>query len=166
MGKWSHAPIIAGVLLCAALVTGCATNAPASPVPSARSVPLPTTVQPSASASASTQVSPTPPNGTASSGITGRTTVDGGCPVVTDPPCPQRAIPARITVTLVGSDPAVASTVSASDGAYRISLPPGSYLVRVTNTTGRPLPRAATVTVTVPSGRFMTLNVQLDSGIR
>jgi hypothetical protein len=164
MGKWSHAPIIASVLLCAALVTGCATNAPASPAPSARSVPLPTTIQPSAGAG--TQASPTPPNGSASSGITGRTTVDSGCPVVTDPPCPQRAIPARITVTLVGSDTAVASTVSASDGTYRISLPPGSYLVRVTNTTGRPLPRAATATVTVPSGRFMTLNVQLDSGIR
>jgi hypothetical protein len=105
---------------------------------------------------------PSPPVGT---GIFGVTTVDGGCPVVrADQPCPDRPISARITVTQQGTT--VASLLSAASGAYRVALPPGTYLVRATNASGSALPRPVSASVTVQAGRYTPLNLRMDSGIR
>lgn len=105
--------------------------------------------------------------GRSDSGIKGRTMVDGGCPVVREgSPCPDRPLSARLTIT--GGDPerTVAETTSDADGHFRVSLPPGTYTVRPANLTGAVTPIAPPVSVTVTSGRFTTIVISFDSGIR
>jgi hypothetical protein len=104
---------------------------------------------------------------TADSGITGVTVVDGGCPVVRlESPCPDRPLPARLTVTDAGSATIVATADTDPAGHFRLALRPGQYLVRAVNPNGAPLPRAAPITTTVTAGRYTTLTIRFDSGIR
>ncbi|MFF4548540.1 hypothetical protein [Streptomyces sp. NPDC001435] len=101
------------------------------------------------------------------SGIKGRTMVDGGCPVIREhSPCPDRPLRARLTIT--SGDPARTITQATSDagGHFRISLPPGTYTVRPANLTGAVAPIAPPVSVTVADGRFTTIVIPFDSGIR
>jgi hypothetical protein len=93
--------------------------------------------------------------------------VDGGCPVLRlDSPCPDRPLQARLTVTDAASGNVVATAETDPAGHFRIPLPPGQYTVRATNPTGAPLPRAAPTTATIASGRYTTLTIRFDSGIR
>jgi hypothetical protein len=98
--------------------------------------------------------------------------VDGGCPVLRpDSPCPDKPLAARITVTEPGptdsASAAVVTTVDAgADGRFRVPLRPGRYLLRPANPTGARLPRADPVTVTVDPGRYTTVTIRFDSGIR
>ena len=126
-----------------------------------------------AGSGAGAPASPAPPAATgtsiaaAGSGITGTSTVDGGCPVVrADSPCPERPFQARLTVIEAGSGTQVAAADTDPSGRFRMPLPPGQYVVRAANPNGAPLPRAAPVTVTVASGRYTTLAIRFDSGIR
>ncbi|MEV0804874.1 carboxypeptidase-like regulatory domain-containing protein [Micromonospora sp. NPDC050200] len=101
------------------------------------------------------------------SGIEGRTTVDGGCPVIRDnSPCPDAPLSARLTVTRQGFDVPVASTTSDSDGRFRLPLPPGRYVVHPSNLTGGIHPAAAPIEVQVSSGAYTTVTVPFDTGIR
>ncbi|MEV6056215.1 carboxypeptidase-like regulatory domain-containing protein [Streptomyces sp. NPDC052107] len=101
------------------------------------------------------------------SGIKGRTMVDGGCPVVREgSPCPDRPLSARLTITSGDPERTVAETTSDADGHFRVSLPPGTYTVRPANLTGAVAPIAQPVSVTVTSGRFTTIVIPFDSGIR
>ncbi len=109
---------------------------------------------------------PSPVPSRAGSGITGRITIDGGCPVITERGCPDRPYLARITVTGADSGLVIATVVTGTDGAYRIALPSGRYLLHVANPQGSPYPMAQNVTVTVPADRYVTEDVRLDSGIR
>jgi hypothetical protein len=116
---------------------------------------------------------PAPPTGTGApapatgSGITGVTMIDGGCPVVrVDSPCPDRPFQARLTVTDAASGTVVAATDTDPSGRFRLPLPPGQYQVRAANRNGAALPRAAPVTATVASGRYTTVTIRFDSGIR
>jgi hypothetical protein len=110
---------------------------------------------------------PTTPTTTSASGITGVAVVDGGCPVVRqDSPCPDRPLLARLTVTEAASGIVVVSAETDPAGHFRIPLPPGEYTVRATNPSGAPLPRAAPVSATIASGRYTTLTIRFDSGIR
>ena len=58
----------------------------------------------------------------------------------------------------------VAETRSATDGSFRVALPPGDYVLEPVN--GNPLPIAQPQDFTVPAGRFTTVQVDYDSGIR
>jgi hypothetical protein len=101
------------------------------------------------------------------SGIKGRTMVDGGCPMVRDhSPCPDRPLSARLTITGGAPERTVTETTSDADGHFRIPLPPGTYTIRPTNLTGAVAPVAQPMTVTVTSGRFTTVTIPFDSGIR
>ncbi|OLZ70463.1 hypothetical protein AV521_15155 [Streptomyces sp. IMTB 2501] len=105
--------------------------------------------------------------GASGSGIEGRTTVDGGCPVIrVHSPCPDRPLSARLTIT--GGDPerTVAETTSGADGHFRVSLPPGTYTVHPVNLTGAVAPIAQPTNVRVTGGRFTTVVISFDSGIR
>ncbi|WP_208029998.1 carboxypeptidase-like regulatory domain-containing protein [Streptomyces cyanogenus] len=105
--------------------------------------------------------------GASDSGIKGRTMVDGGCPVVREQsPCPDRPLRARLTITSGDPERTVAETTSDSEGHFRVSLPPGTYVVRPANLTGAVTPIAQPVSVTVTSGRFTTIVIPFDSGIR
>lgn len=52
------------------------------------------------------------------------------------------------------------------DGTYRVSLPPGSYVVDVARTSrierARPLPKA----VTIVKGQTVRLDIEIDTGLR
>ncbi|WP_262060964.1 carboxypeptidase-like regulatory domain-containing protein [Streptomyces sp. STR69] len=107
--------------------------------------------------------SPTAPG----SGIKGRTMVDGGCPMARDhSPCPDRPLSARLTITGGDGGGTVTETTSDADGHFRIPLPPGSYTIHPANLTGAVVPIAQPVSVTVGSGRFTTVDISFDSGIR
>jgi hypothetical protein len=117
---------------------------------------VPTTTQPSAE-----------PTAAEGSGVQGRTTIDGGCPVIrAGTPCPNRPLSARITVTRSGSDTVIATVTSDADGGFRISLPPGTYLLRPDNLAGARYPAAQPITVTVRSGQFTQVAIAFDSGIQ
>jgi hypothetical protein len=58
----------------------------------------------------------------------------------------------------------VAETRSAADGSFRVALPPGDYILEPVN--GDPLPVAQPQEFTVAAGRFTTVRVNYDSGIR
>lgn len=102
-----------------------------------------------------------------SSGISGHTIVDGGCPVLqeTGPPCPDQPLAAKVTVT----DPkgqTVAETTSNERGEFRIDLPPGEYTITPSNPSDAPLPYASPEQVTVRDGGFTEVRVKFDSGVR
>ena len=100
------------------------------------------------------------------SGIEGRVTVGPVCPVVrAGVPCPDRPYEAELAI-LDGSGREVASVRSDAAGSYRIALAPGRYRVVPQPPPGLPLPRGEAVDVTVPPGRFVTLDISYDSGIR
>jgi Carboxypeptidase regulatory-like domain len=101
------------------------------------------------------------------SGIAGITVVDGGCPVVRlDSPCPDRPLRAVLVVVSASTGTQVASMTSDQDGRFRLALPPGRYVIRPESIDRARLPRAAPVTVDVPPGRFISVTIRFDSGIR
>ena len=105
--------------------------------------------------------------GPMSSGISGQTIVDGGCPVLsnTGPPCPEQPLAAQVTI----KDPkgqTVAETTSNDQGEFRIELPPGEYTISTSNLSGAPLPYASPEEVTVRADNFTEVKVKFDSGVR
>jgi hypothetical protein len=60
----------------------------------------------------------------------------------------------------------VASTETDAEGRFRIALPAGRYVVRPTALNGGRLPRADPVIVQVEPGRYATVTIRFDSGIR
>ncbi|MER6064995.1 hypothetical protein ABT167_28290 [Streptomyces sp. NPDC001792] len=81
-------------------------------------------------------------------------------------PCPDRPLSARLTITSGDPERTVAETTSDTDGHFRVALPPGTYTVRPANLAGSVAPIAQPVSVTVTSGRFTTIVIPFDSGIR
>jgi len=107
------------------------------------------------------------PSPALTSGVTGRTMVDGGCPVIMESsPCPDRPLAARATVADADNGSVAATATTGDDGSFRIPLPAGRYVIHATNLTGGPLPAAAPVDIDVPPGQFIALTVAFDSGIR
>jgi hypothetical protein len=103
----------------------------------------------------------------ARSGIKGTTMVDAGCPPAHGAtPCPDRPLPARLTVARADSKQTVASARSNADGRFRIALPPGRYVIHATNLRGDVAPTAAPQTCLVHEHAFTTVTVHFDSGIR
>lgn len=101
------------------------------------------------------------------SGVEGTTMVDGGCPSARGaPPCPDKPLSAKLTVTRAGSDEAVATATSGEDGRFHIALAPGDYTLHPTNLAGTPLPIAQPIDVHVDAHRITTVEVSFDSGIR
>ena len=52
------------------------------------------------------------------------------------------------------------------DGRFRVKLPPGTYRIGPPAQSKRFLPRATEETVTVEPGRFATVTINFDSGMR
>jgi Carboxypeptidase regulatory-like domain len=100
----------------------------------------------------------------ASSGIEGKVVLGPMCPVETqDSPCPAKPLAADVVVSTVDGEK-VAGVRSGGDGRFRVSVPPGDYLITVEKLEGiqfvKPLP------VTVQDGAFVDVTVSVDSGIR
>jgi hypothetical protein len=98
-------------------------------------------------------------------GIQGKVLLGPVCPVQrAESPCPDRPIEADITVTGSHGE-TVATGHSSADGAFRISLKPGSYTVTA-DRPGSGLGVGKPVSVDVPDGTYVHVNLLVDSGIR
>jgi hypothetical protein len=98
------------------------------------------------------------------SGIEGTVTIGPTCPVQRiDSPCPDRPYEATIVVLDSGRH-LVAEARSDAQGTFRVPLPPGTYTLSPQSLAA--LPYAAEQTVTVSPGRFASVHIQFDSGIR
>ncbi len=101
----------------------------------------------------------------AASGTVTGTVVIGPCrPVerVGDPPCPPRP-GIKVHFDPASSSPSASGTaITDAGGAYSIRLPAGGYDAWAEGG----IARARAVRVTVQSGQTVTLNLNVDSGIR
>jgi hypothetical protein len=103
-----------------------------------------------------------------SSGIRG-IAIEGPTSPVVRPGVPNtRPLPyAIITVQPAGGGAEIARQQADANGRFQIALAPGTYLVvPLPPQPGAVLPRGQSQTVTVPSGRFLDLVIQYDTGIR
>jgi hypothetical protein len=165
--RWVVPAAVAGVAAILA-VAGCAasTSSPAAVDRTVTRAPDPTsssttaTSTPTAPPTDATPTSSLPARG--ASGVEG-TTVTNRCPVVTDPPCPSIPLTTHVVVTDGGTT--VAAYDTGADGRFRIALRPGTYTIKAT---ARPtgVTRPATTTFAVTAGRYASLTLELDSGIR
>lgn len=124
-----------------------------------------------ASGNATTTSTTTPPKGATTSpsdsGVQGMTMVDGGCPVAQGAtPCPDKPVAAKITITRSTGTDTVAQGLSDRTGHFTIPLAPGDYQVRAGSTTGATVPFGAPQSLTIHPGKFTTIVIHLDSGIR
>ncbi len=72
--------------------------------------------------------------------------------------------PATLRIKRASDGKVVAETTAGKDGTFRVALPPGAYILEPVN--GDPLPIAQPQDFTVAAGRFTTVRVDYDSGIR
>jgi hypothetical protein len=101
------------------------------------------------------------------SGVTGVSVVDSGCPVLKQGEnCPDKPMPARLSVTPINSSEVVAKVDTGPDGAFRIPLTSGSYTMTPQNMSGAPLPYSAPISFDVHEREFTTVMVRFDSGVR
>jgi hypothetical protein len=98
----------------------------------------------------------------AASGASGIALAGPQCPVeIQGQPCPDE--PVDVTLAFSQGTTTVATVQTASDGAFSVDLPAGTYNV---TTTGPQLPSLGPTQVTVPSGAHAWLELHLDTGIR
>lgn len=99
------------------------------------------------------------------SGVEGHVWVGPTCPVVQEGlECPDAPLEADMEI-VASSGRVVARSRSAEDGAYRIPLAAGSYvLTPLPGEAG--LPFASPIPFEVPQGEWVTLDITYDSGIR
>jgi hypothetical protein len=83
--------------------------------------------------------------------------------VVTDTGCPKYPLTTHVIVTTAAGP--VAAVDTGADGRFRIALTPGVYTIKATAMPAG-ITRPATTTFTVVAGRFASLTLELDSGIR
>ncbi|MGI8613528.1 MAG: carboxypeptidase-like regulatory domain-containing protein [Nocardioidaceae bacterium] len=96
--------------------------------------------------------------------LTGHVLVSPTCPVERPGSACSPAPVADALVQLMRGDAVVAQTRTSPGGAFRLTVDPGAFTVRVSNP-GR-YPSQATRQVTLTSGATATLRLVLDSGIR
>jgi hypothetical protein len=99
------------------------------------------------------------------SGVRGTAHVGPTCPVERTPPdpaCADRAYAGAFVVETVGGN-RITEFTTGSDGSFAVSLPPGSYQVRLRDANA--MPSMAPQPFTVRDG-WSLLDLALDSGIR
>lgn len=101
------------------------------------------------------------------SGIRGMVTIGPTCPVERVPPdplCADKPYEATLAI-LNASGKQMATVASGKDGAFEISLPPGTYTIRPSESPAR-MPYASEQMVVVPAIGYVDVAIQYDSGIR
>jgi len=99
------------------------------------------------------------------SGIEGVATAGPTCPVaVAGQYCPPKPISALVAVQ-DGSGREVTRFITGGDGRFRVPLAPGSYIL--VQPPSPPMPRLMQpVPVTVTAGRYTSIQLDFDTGIR
>lgn len=89
------------------------------------------------------------------------------CPVEqSERPCPDKPFAASIAVMLAADERPVLTVRSDQDGQFQVELPPATYrLAPQAPNPGAP-PYAEPQTVTVEEGKYMSIVIKYDSGIR
>jgi hypothetical protein len=156
--------VVPGVICVAAalVLTACAGSGGA---PTASDRTITPTAEPTSATAPSTPAAPpagSTPAAQGGSGVEG-STVTTRCPVVTDTGCPK--YPLTTHVVVANATRAVAAVDTGADGRFRIALSPGVYTIKATAMPAG-ITRPATTTVTVVAGRYASLTLELDSGIR
>ena len=116
--------------------------------------------------SACSQPNPTTPTPMVSSGIEGYVTQGPVCPgpaVIGDTSCEDQPYQANITI-LDGNNTQIAQLLTDNNGYFKITLKPGSYILRPES--GKLFPIAADQIVEVLEGQFTQISIQYDTGIR
>ena len=98
------------------------------------------------------------------SGVEGTVRMSPTCPVEhMGSPCVKAWVGTVQATDMSGN--VVATTQTDTSGAFRLALDPGTYLVRA-ETSGQTMPRGIPVQVTIRSGSFAHVVLQVDTGIR
>ncbi len=103
------------------------------------------------------------------SGISGTVMLGPSCPVMRNPPDPQCAdkpYKAALVVTTPDGSRVVAEFSSDAAGKFKVSLPPGEYIIRSASTTNFYPRCSSTDNVIVKAGIFTDAAVSCDTGIR
>jgi hypothetical protein len=116
----------------------------------------------SAGPSVAGALSPKPP--ASGTGIAGITILGGNCPVLTEQPCFDRPVPARLSVTDAATGAVVATVSSGGDGQFSVATQPGRFTVHAVDMGGAPPRGFTSVTVTVTAGRYTTVTVRFAAG--
>ncbi len=101
------------------------------------------------------------------SGVQGTVSLGPTCPVERVPPDPQCAgkpYAAAIIVYRAGSQSVFIMGNSDTGGAFKFSLPPGSYTLKAIS--GNVFPRCTPVNVQVPASGYASTAISCDTGIR
>ncbi len=116
--------------------------------------------------SACSPVISTTPAATPSSGIEGQVTEGPMCPgpvPVGENTCPDQ--PYQASIDVLGTDNKLITQFQTdTQGNFKISLPPGTYLLHPIS--GKPLPHAADQTVVVNVGEYTSISILYDTGMR
>lgn len=101
--------------------------------------------------------------------LSGKVTIGPICPVerVGVPcPVPSEAYLSREFIAVGTDGKTVASFHADPDGSYNVSLAPGIYVVKSAKTGIGYFSKDLPATVTIVSGQTVTLNINIDTGIR
>jgi hypothetical protein len=112
------------------------------------------------------QASPVTPTPTLSSGIEGNITEGPTCPgpvPMGGTQCQDR--PYQATLQVLNSRNQVITQLNTDvDGYFKISLPPGVYIIHPLS--GDPFPHAVDQIVSVPADQYTRISIQYDTGLR
>jgi hypothetical protein len=114
------------------------------------------------------QEPPPPPDQiTGEGGINGVTVVRSGCPMArAEPTCPEQPVAALLAVMRTSDGVVVSKVQSDANGQFAVTVPPGSYLLRPIGLVGGPGHDSLPVPIEVAAGRYTTVTVLVDSGLR
>ena len=105
------------------------------------------------------------PSGHASGGIEGTVVLGPLCPVEQEgSPCPDRPVEALV-IARDASGHTLGPVRTNADGRFTFPLEPGTYEVTAREVTDNPR-LAKPLSVTVSAGPFLSVTIQIDSGIR
>ena len=100
------------------------------------------------------------------SGVEGLVSIGPTCPAgQSGTPCPDQPFEAELTVLNMDGEP-VARGKSDADGAYRIPLPPGEYVLVPEQPVPDIPPFSKPIEFEVRTGEFTALDIRYDSGVR
>ncbi len=103
------------------------------------------------------------------SGLQGVVFVGPTCPVERNPPdpaCADKPVATNVWVSRKSAPQQIVATVSSgTDGVFKVSLPPGEYIVQA-GSSGVPFPRCGDISTAVGATGYTNIVVNCDSGIR